>query len=251
MSLAAQLSRLSITICKMGIRIVPPTSDCWEAMHGEDLVGFWICKFLILYSYSYSCKSSRTGSEGPSWVQIFRAHEAQSVFPICATYKHIGNNLHPVPYLPWHFSNGGSSSSVSLTRAHITHGLSTCHVIPGTAKREEETVLSLDDWWPGIIILQLPGHSAPIISRELSFIFSMLKAHASTVVRNLMAAYIWGDRIPFLVPWTGCYCCRKEVPEVTIPLWLKCGQRNHLMQSRLWKGVCRLKYRDCHSQLAG
>ena len=51
-------------------------------------------------------------------------------------------------------------------------------------------------------------------------------------------------------PYTGCYCCRKEVPGVTVPLWLRCGQRNCLMQSRLWKGVCWLEHRGCHSQLA-
>ena len=75
-----------------------------------------------------------------------------------------------------------------------------CPVILGPAKREEETVFSLDDWWPGIIILRVPGHSAPIISREFSFIFSTLKAHASVVVWNLMAAYIWDDHVPSLVP---------------------------------------------------
>ena len=42
MGLVALISLLSysITICKMGVRIVPTASDCWEAMHGKGLLAF-------------------------------------------------------------------------------------------------------------------------------------------------------------------------------------------------------------------
>lgn len=199
----------------MGVgTVVPATSGCWGAMCGERLRGFWTRKFSL--QGSYSCESSRylelvnyticlpracfLFTHG-KWPSPCIREKSPAVHSISAVG---GGSLFCVP---------GQGSRHSCTE-------DLCPVIPGTAKREEESVFSLDDWWPGIIILWVPGHSAPIISRELSFIFSMLKAHASTVVWNLMAAYTWNDRIPFSVPLNRVLLLQKGSSRGNYSLWL-------------------------------